>query len=313
MIHAVVADSAGRQPADNNDEQKELHLISRAGSQQAAVLLAAIGTIASQAAVLTAVLYYVGWARTQATLGYFGVDPKLIGYSTEDYLLRSLNSFFGPFIVTTLVGLCLIALHHSILKPRAQSGSRWTLRLLRTGMILGLAISAIVCVRLAVPKTVTYPRGLLLPLALLIAITLLVYCMHLRALHETSDGRLYNVPRKALQVGLLSLGVIGAMWFVAQYAQTVGEDRAKRIVAGLRTDPEVVIYSGSPLAINGLGVQVAAIGKEGDKYRYSYSGLRLLVSGNGKFVVIASGWRKGEGVHILPDDGSFRIDIAPRY
>jgi hypothetical protein len=100
---------------------------------------------------------------------------------------------------------------------------------------------------------------------------------------------------------------------LAVYAEGVGEERATRIVAGLPRESAIVVYSATPLAIAGPGVRLSPIGAAGDQYRYAYTGLRLLVSGNGKTVLIPVGWRKGSSnVYVLPDNDSVRIDVVAR-
>lgn len=76
--------------------------------------LVAIGTFASQVAVLTALLYYFGWARTNAMFRYFGVDSSVTGYSATDYVLRSTSPVFDPALILILTALALLAAHQSI-------------------------------------------------------------------------------------------------------------------------------------------------------------------------------------------------------
>ena len=78
----------------------------------------------------------------------------------------------------------------------------------------------------------------------------------------------------------------------------------------LADDPAVTVYSTSSLAIAGPGVQVTPIGTPGDRYRYAYTGLRLFESGNGKIILLPSGYITGENVYVLRDDESIRVDIS---
>lgn len=81
---------------------------------EAKSLLAIVGTIASETVLLTGVLYYFGWVRAHASLGYFGVDPGLVGYSTAEYVLRSINVAFLPFFYAAIVALVLVGLHRFV-------------------------------------------------------------------------------------------------------------------------------------------------------------------------------------------------------
>jgi hypothetical protein len=71
-------------------------------------ILAIVGTIASQTALITGLLYYFGWAREQSTLTYFGLDTSLVDYSTADYVLRSVNVAFTPIVRVALAALVLL-------------------------------------------------------------------------------------------------------------------------------------------------------------------------------------------------------------
>jgi hypothetical protein len=79
--------------------------------------LAVVGTIASETALFTGVLYYFGWVRAHASLGYFGVDPGLVGFSTPDYVLRSINVAFLPFFYAAIAALMLLGLHRFVVLP----------------------------------------------------------------------------------------------------------------------------------------------------------------------------------------------------
>ena len=283
----------------------------RSPSRPESVVVGLFGAVASQVALATALLYYVGWARSHATLGYFGIDPALVGYSTADYVLRSLSAAFAPVIVVTLVGLGLLLLHRNVVKPRVHGGGRFVRRVLVVGFVLAGVLAAVVCVRLVLPDWLPIPRGLMLPVSLLLAAGSIAYLDHLWTLSRPNDPSAES-PTRARALALLGVVLLSGLWSLAVYAQGVGEKRAERIVAGLRAAPAITVYSTSPLAIHGLGVQKAKIGVDGDRYRHAYTGLRLLTAGNGKTVLLPVGWRRGESVFVLSDDESVRIDVAAR-
>lgn len=80
-------------------------------------VLTIIGTVTSQGLLITALLYYFGWVRAHSFLGYFGVDPSLVGYSTTDYVLRSINVAFPPFIRAAFAALVLFGFHRLVMAP----------------------------------------------------------------------------------------------------------------------------------------------------------------------------------------------------
>jgi hypothetical protein len=70
-------------------------------------------SIAAPATVLGGIVVYLGWIRTQALYTFFGIDSGLLGYSTQDYVLRSAGVIFLPLLCIFLaaaVGLAVLAL-----------------------------------------------------------------------------------------------------------------------------------------------------------------------------------------------------------
>src|SRR6202007_2631410 len=64
------------------------------------------------------------WARTYAFYSYFGVDGTLLGFSTRDYVLRSIQPIFPSLVVTLLLALCLLGLHRWLHRLDAGSHRR---------------------------------------------------------------------------------------------------------------------------------------------------------------------------------------------
>ena len=86
-------------------------------------LLTIIGTITSQAALITGVLYYIGWARTNSLFGYFGIDTALVGFSAPDYVLRGGSDVVhGLWIYVAFAAtLFLVTVHRRIVVPALMS------------------------------------------------------------------------------------------------------------------------------------------------------------------------------------------------
>src|SRR5215510_12251894 len=64
--------------------------------------------------VLAALLYYFGWVRTAALFDYFGIDQRLLGYTTQDYLARSAGVAFRPTTALVLGALAAIVAHSQL-------------------------------------------------------------------------------------------------------------------------------------------------------------------------------------------------------
>jgi len=55
--------------------------------------------------VITALLFYFGWAQTSALFGRLGIDQSALGFTVQDYMLRSVNSTFRPLSVVLLAAV----------------------------------------------------------------------------------------------------------------------------------------------------------------------------------------------------------------
>lgn len=116
-------------------------------------------------------------------------------------------------------------------------------------------------------------------------------------------------PRAQLLV-LIALGLLGFLWTVSLYAERVGRNAATGLVADFPNRSMVVVYSTERIAIAGPGVKVDEINQPGSKYRYKYTGLRLLIRSSDKYLLLPVNWQRGrDHVFVVQDDESIRIDV----
>lgn len=80
-------------------------------------VLTIIGTITSQVVLITALFYYFGWVYTRSYFEYFGIHTSLVEYGTTDYVLRSIDVAFRPFIYLTFAALVSLAFHRFVMAP----------------------------------------------------------------------------------------------------------------------------------------------------------------------------------------------------
>jgi hypothetical protein len=280
---------------------------------------AAARSIASQTVMITALLYYFGWVRTQTTYAYFGIDAGALGFSTTDYVLRSINSTFQPLIGAGLVALGLMAVHSWIVVPAVTAPTRSRTRrfahvAILTAHAVALVLAAVVAAGLLAQDEVGRRLGFVLPLALFGAAGLFAYVQHLRSLTSAPDGTApvgFSTAPHSRSLALLALGLVGLLWAVALYATHVGAGIAANIAAGLPTRPDVSVYSTQRIAISGTGIAVDEIQQEGTKYRYRYSGLRLLIHTHDRYLLLPASWQKGrDSVYLIQDNDDIRIDLT---
>ena len=97
-----------------------------AGTAQWSVssLLGVVTKVGPPLSIVTALLIYFGWARADAQSKAMGVDVSMFGYSTQDYVLRSISTLYLPLLALCGLGLGLLALDRRLVELAAESGAR---------------------------------------------------------------------------------------------------------------------------------------------------------------------------------------------
>ncbi|WP_328410158.1 hypothetical protein [Nocardia sp. NBC_00403] len=282
--------------------------------------ISVIGALLSQVAFVTGVLYYFGWAYSHAYFAYFGVDAGALGFTTQEYVLRSVNSLFRPGMFTLLAVLVLLAgrwlpeLHARWSRRPRRTLRRWVGV---TGAI-GVALTVAVVIAMFVPTNVAGPVGIYAPFVLLAGMVCSGFASRLRWKYRSLLG--IHAPRTAADVVasktrmlvLIAIGMVAYVWAVAAYADRRGLDDAQRAASDHFIDkPSVLLFSVDRLGIDGAGAQVGEIMMPGEKYRYVYSGLWLLARTTDRYYLLPQLWQaKTDRVFVIKDGDTIRIDIA---
>ena len=247
---------------------------------------------ASQTVVLTAVLFYFGWARVRATYAYFGVDVSVLNFSVSDYVLRSVSTAFPLLIALGALTVAAILID-ARLQPMLLSKPTHVTVLIR---VLSAAGWGLVVAGFALALVITGPGGSEPPgpTIMLAGFAIVVYALMLRNRYASqNEGRLVIIL-----AGLLFLAFF---WSVTAYANFVGIRIAEELQATLPGAPNVTVYSSSNLSLDGPGMTGAKIAAKDAAYQFRYSGLRLLVSSGGQYFLLPAKWRPGAGsVIVLP-------------
>jgi hypothetical protein len=289
-------------------------------------VLTIIGAITSQLTVITALLYYFGWVRTYYFLSYFGVDPSLAGYGTVDYILRSIAVAFPPFIDVAFTALVLLGFHRLVVAPTLEDaesgvttgrrpgirGMRWFVGAVH---VAGVALMGVVLAGVLLPDQIGVPLGILLPLLLAAAVTLLGYVAHVRSQYPVSlapaGSRQATPTSPAYIVTLIALGLVAVLSAVSRYGEQVGIGVATDIAGRLGDQPSVTVFSTERISVAGPGVVAAEITQPNSRYHYQYSGLRLLLYSPDKYLLLPAGWQHGQNpVFLLHDNDTIRVDIT---
>lgn len=276
-----------------------------------------LAAVVAHATLITALAYYFGYRRERAFAGYFGVDVSALGFSTSDYVLRSVDAFFVPVSVVLLVAFGAAFAH-------ALAGDRLD-RVDITPLAALAGFGAIaVGVALLVGKPLANEYSYLQALGPAVGVALLVYVLA----HRRSVSR--HATSAAAFVGVAVI-LVSFFWATAEYADSRGRTEAQQLARDIVVDPSVTIFSKENLSIQpkapGGGVSQSAthVGctpitvKKLHKgaYRFVYSGFTLLIRSGGNYFLTPTpvdppySWRpRLDSVFVIPDNSKIRVELT---
>ncbi|MGB6162848.1 MAG: hypothetical protein WCF33_16725 [Pseudonocardiaceae bacterium] len=181
--------------------------------------------------------------------------------------------------------------------------------------VAGVALIGVVLTGVLLPDQIGVPLGILLPLLLAAAVTLLGYVAHVRSRYPVSlapaGSRQATPTAPAYIVTLIALGLVAVLSAVSLYGKQVGIGVATDTADRLPDQPSVTIFSTERISIAGPGVVTAEITQPNSKYHYQYSGLRLLLHAPDRYLLLPVGWQPGQDpVFVLHDNDTIRVDIT---
>lgn len=274
--------------------------------------VAVFTAIASQAALITALLYFFGRVRTSALYNYFGLNASSLGLSTSDYVIGSLNATLPPVIVCALAILAVLAATQHL--DQAGDFIQQRPRIKRMTVIV-TAVIIVACLVIVVNgifplPTAAYSRGYPLPVAVLGIAAAVGMGRRLLSASARSD----HTTDRWWSMTIAAFALAGVLWITDLFAAADGHREGRDIANTLRspTSSDFVLFSVERLAISGPGIQSDEITTEGSRYRFQYSGLRLLVQTPREYIILPAYWQKGrDRVIVIPVDDSTRFDMIP--
>jgi hypothetical protein len=270
--------------------------------------LSVLTTLGPPLSIITALLFYFGWARSDQQAFYMGLDVSLMGYSTQDYVLRSISSLYIPLLVILSLGLGWLAMHHRIVRMLGNGTSLFRLQFYgRVAMYVGLVGAAGAIVTVFVDRELA---PLIIPLALAGGVVTAAYGAWVaNEAHRRIDDSEPALPswQRALRTFLLgSVVTLALFWELSVYAGVVGRGYALDLARDISTLPRATVFSAAPLGVEAPGIDEQRIGNqpgtEDESARYRTTGLRLLARSGGKIFLLHDEWTPQRGtVIVLPD------------
>jgi hypothetical protein len=280
-----------------------------------------LGTIVAPTTLLTSVLFYFGWMHAYHFFDYFGVNSTVLGLTTQDYLMRSLDGLFVPMTVVACGGL-LVLWGHAALRARLAAGSRpQVLHILvpvmaTVGFVLAVSgLSSVFVVNETVLDRSLY--GTAAPVSLALGVLLLMYAVHLwRSLTAereiAGDAARPAWAAVAEWAAVFVLVGLSLFWAASNYSLAVGRGRAREQVANLPRQPSVAVYSRQSLSLSAPGVSEVRCRDPEAAYRFRYDGLKLVLQSGNQYLFLPEAWSPTDGVAIvMPRNDSLRIEFVP--
>lgn len=275
------------------------------GPDRATPLLKAVSGIASALALLTALLYYFGWVRSQSQARAFGADVSVFGMTSPELVIRSADVLFMPLLGAALLVVLGIWLHLRLVRyAQTESGRPRALMViscLRWSWAVALVVAAAL---LAVNGDVGHQT---LPFLFAFGVGGTWYAQALK-------GRLDSTPSMpvGLFLALAALMAISLFWMTERVATTQAEAR----VVEIQQDPEswlgpVAIFTQARLSTPGDGLAETALSSKEKDARYRYDGAYLLQRSGGQLFLVTD-WSGGKGrLIMLPENQIARLEFGP--
>jgi hypothetical protein len=283
----------------------------------------ALGALSAVLTIVTAVLFYFGWRRSDVQAREMSIDVSLFGFTFQDYVLRSISSLYLPLLVLAAAGLGWLWLHSLIVRllrsdvlasdARRATAATWTAWVTRVA-----AAVAVGCLAFTLAAGLPSPpvgvawlaerlrdRQWLLWLVLVLATLTAAYS---RWCSRQLSPSAATEPKASWQVilpGLLIAATValGGFSMLEQYASAVGRGWARQLAAGVDSLARTVVISPTPLGIQAPGVHEERLGEVGSpEVRYRTTGLRLLARSGGKVLLLHEGWTPETGTVIVLGD-----------
>jgi hypothetical protein len=282
-------------------------------------------SIVAPLSLLTALLFYFGYASSRAQYDYFGIDVDTIGLSTQDYVMRSPAPLLTPLLTFVLLGTVVAAVHESLRRgtqaarkaavgtekgsPQQRSVAGWrrvARGLTAAGWVILLAgVGLLLAYGFLAPRWAYYP--LATPVVMAVGAGLVLYGRRVARLLGDS-----NQFRPVVLLLALALAT-NVFWATATFAEWSGRGTAMELARHLDRLPSVILDTQERLYLTSPGIEEKLIPpSEGQTYHYRYRGLRLLIQGGDRLFLVPGAWSASNSTLVVPLDSSMRLQFRFR-
>ncbi|MFI8992598.1 hypothetical protein [Streptomyces sp. NPDC053542] len=260
-----------------------------------------INTIVGTGSVIAGLMFYAGVMYSSAYYSYFHLHVFALDFGFPQMMIRSVRLVTLP----VLIALALLALapHTPELLISLRVPRRITDWTCRTGRAAARRYALVTAAGVALMLMWQHiqPYGWAAPV--LVAAGLLL---------GQSDAAHPAGPVRGLWSRALPTAAAGLflVWAVALVAGELGRQDARKAADHLVRRTAVVVLSTERLSITGPGLVAEEL--KGMRYRYRYTGLRLLLERDRRYYLLPVGWQKRtDPLYVIEDDGNTLIQLMP--
>jgi hypothetical protein len=283
-----------------------------------------VGLFIAPTTIITSVCYFFGYIWTRKYLSYFGIDSNAVGYTSGDYVLKSVSVLYAPILILLLgSAAALWGVAYIRRMAQEQRGTRIILAAGWTALVVGAALTLRGVVGVIGPRLELIHSTLLTPLALGLGPVALVVGFWLLS---TVGARTAPEPfTNARRVSLVAAGAVIVMalfWLTHIFATAYGENEAKTTASELWSkETGVTLYTtarlGAPTNLivesvlqptNPPNVGTPAAPASTGTFRYLC--LRALVVRGDRWVLVPARWTPEFGYAVIVDaNASNRLSV----
>jgi hypothetical protein len=289
--------------------------------------LGIIGLFVAPTTVITALCFYFGYVYTRKYLGYFGIDSDAMGFTSSEYVLRSVGVLYTPVLVLLAIWAALLWAGVHIRRIAADDARNGLLR--RSALAtIGLGALCLVAGALVmlVPQLSDVRDTLLAPMTLgLGTVALVIGFWIVSQIGADSSHRPFAAAER---VSLFIAGAVILMslfWMTDIFANAFGENRAERTTAELweketgvvvdtterLTVPADMILETRPASAGDATQDAAALAAAAQAPTYRYECFRTVAVRGNQWILVPAKWTPDNGYAvILSDDSSNRISVV---
>jgi hypothetical protein len=287
--------------------------------------ISAATSVVAPLSLLTALLFYFGYASSRAQYDYFGIDVDTIGLSTQDYVMRSPAPLLTPLLTLVLLGVAVAALHESLRRSihaareatdGTEKGARPPWRLARwhhfaRGLVVAGWVTLLIGVGLLLAYSFLAPRWAYYPL-----VTPLVICVGAGlALYGRRVAQLLGDSQRFRPVAVLLVLALATnvFWATATFAEWSGRGSAMELARHLNRLPSVILDTKEQLFLTSPGIDEKQLpAQQGQPAYYRYRGLHLLIQGSDRLFLVPSAWSASDSTLVVPLDEPVRLQFRFR-